>query len=49
MLASTVLGLAAVIKYHALLLLAGVAADLAIRRRAQYRKMLIECAASAIG
>jgi hypothetical protein len=47
-LASTVLGLAAVLKYHALLLLAGVGAEIAIRRRGQYGKMALEFAASAI-
>ena len=40
--ASTVLGLAAVVKYHALLLLPGVAAEIAIRRRRQFTVMLIE-------
>jgi hypothetical protein len=47
-LASVALGLAAVIKYHALLLLAGVVAEIAIRRRAQYGKMVLECAVSAV-
>jgi 4-amino-4-deoxy-L-arabinose transferase-like glycosyltransferase len=50
-LASATLGLAAVVKYHALLLLAGVLAEIAIRRRAQYGKMLLQwiaCAAPAI-
>jgi hypothetical protein len=47
-LASAVLGFAAVLKYHAILLVAGVAAEIAIRRRGQYGKMVLECAASAI-
>jgi len=47
-LASAVLGLAAVLKYHAILLVAGVVAETAIRRRGQYGKMVLECAASAI-
>ncbi|MGA8615100.1 MAG: hypothetical protein WB760_26165 [Xanthobacteraceae bacterium] len=48
MLASAVLGLAAVLKYHAMLLLAGVVAEIAIRRRWQYGRMVLESAASAI-
>jgi hypothetical protein len=45
-LASTVLGLAAIIKYHALLLLPGIVAEIAINRRAKYGRMLVEGAAS---
>ncbi len=40
--ASTVLGLAAVLKYHAILLLPGVAVEIAIRRTPQFKRMLIE-------
>lgn len=40
--ASMVLGLAAVVKYHALLLLPGVAAEIAIRRRRQFAGILVE-------
>lgn len=46
MLASAILGLAAVIKYHALLLLAGVVAEIVARRKGQYRHMLAEGAVS---
>jgi hypothetical protein len=48
LLASAVLGLAAVLKYHALLLLSGVIAGIAIRRRTQYGRIILECAAVAI-
>jgi len=47
-LASAVLGVAAVLKYHALLLLAGIVVEIASRRRGQVGKMALECAASAI-
>jgi hypothetical protein len=40
--ASAVLGIAAVVKYHALLLLGGVVAEIAIRRAGNYRIILLE-------
>jgi len=48
LLASTVLGLAAVLKYHALLLLSGVVAGIAMRRQTQYGSRILECAASIV-
>ncbi|HTV34830.1 MAG TPA: hypothetical protein VMF12_00240 [Xanthobacteraceae bacterium] len=47
-LASVVLGISAVIKYHAIILLAGVVAEVVIRRRTQYGRILLECAVSAL-
>jgi hypothetical protein len=47
LLASAILGIAAVIKYHAVLLLAGVIVETAFRRRTQYGKILLEWTVSA--
>jgi hypothetical protein len=45
-LASVILGISAVIKYHALILLAGVVAEILVRRRTQYRRLALECVVS---
>lgn len=46
--AGTILGLATVVKYHAILLLAGVTTEIAIRRRAQIGRMFVEWAAATV-